>query len=222
VVCSLAVSGLSRVVAAGVELFELFECLACAAGNRREHMRTRAGAGGTRDEVAQHLLCHLEISDHPMPQRARRPDMRRRPPNICRASEPTACTRPVRSSIATTDGSNNTTPSPRRNTTVFPSPQTHRELTADHDPNLTQTTPGTTDPPRDPSDANRTKRSVSHNLFAAITSGTLFGGPPADIGLRQRWVSGSDPRERAARSCCGIEAPGPSFLGGRLSPPTLF
>jgi hypothetical protein len=35
-------------------------------------------------------------------------------PIMRRASSPTACTSPVRSSIATTDGSNTTTPVPRR------------------------------------------------------------------------------------------------------------
>ena len=44
-------------------------------------------------------------------------------PIIRRASDPTAWTSPVRSSIATTDGSKRTTPSPRRNTTVFAVPR---------------------------------------------------------------------------------------------------
>src|SRR5262245_29032305 len=44
-------------------------------------------------------------------------------PIIWRACAPTACTAPVRSSIATTEGSKRTIPSPRRKTTVFAVPR---------------------------------------------------------------------------------------------------
>ena len=44
-------------------------------------------------------------------------------PIIFRASSPTACTRPLNSSIATTDGSKTTMPRPRTNTKVFAVPR---------------------------------------------------------------------------------------------------
>jgi hypothetical protein len=44
-------------------------------------------------------------------------------PIIRRASSPTACTRPVVSSIATTDGSKTAIPCPRTNTSVFAVPK---------------------------------------------------------------------------------------------------
>src|SRR5438552_13013964 len=61
-------------------------------------------------------------------------------PIICRACSPTACTSPIRASIATTDGSNNTTPSPRRKTTVFAVPRSTASCRAvPRRPNLTPT-----------------------------------------------------------------------------------
>ena len=44
-------------------------------------------------------------------------------PIIRFASAPTACTRPVSSEIATTDGSKSTIPRPRMNTSVFAVPR---------------------------------------------------------------------------------------------------
>ena len=59
-------------------------------------------------------------------------------PSICRAFSPTAYTWPVCWSIATTDGSNRTIPSPRRKTTVFAVPRsTARSVPAAKDGNLT-------------------------------------------------------------------------------------
>ena len=58
-------------------------------------------------------------------------------PSICRAFSPTAYTWPVCWSIATTDGSNRTMPSPRRKTTVFAVPRsTARSVPAASDGNL--------------------------------------------------------------------------------------
>jgi hypothetical protein len=55
--------------------------------------------------VAQHLLGDVEVGDDAVVPGVR--------PSIRLASIPTACTSPVRESIATTDGSDSTMPRPR-------------------------------------------------------------------------------------------------------------
>jgi hypothetical protein len=75
------------------------------------------------DEVAQHLLGHVEVGDHAVLERADRGDRPGVRPSIRFASTPTACTSPVRWSIATTDGSESTMPRPRTYTSVFAVPR---------------------------------------------------------------------------------------------------
>src|SRR3954466_1250717 len=59
-------------------------------------------------------------------------------PIILRASSPTACTRPVSSSMATTEGSDTTIPRPRAKTSVFAVPRSIANSRATPNPLITR------------------------------------------------------------------------------------
>ena len=75
------------------------------------------------DEVAEHLLRHVEVGDDAVLERADGADRPGVRPSMRFASTPTACTSPVRWSMATTDGSLSTMPRPRTYTSVFAVPR---------------------------------------------------------------------------------------------------
>jgi hypothetical protein len=65
-----------------------------------------------REEVAQHLLGHVEVGDHAVLHRAHGEDALGRAPSMRFASSPTPLIFFVSRSMATTDGSFRTIPSP--------------------------------------------------------------------------------------------------------------
>ena len=100
----------------------------------RAHDEPRVGAAAIEDllhEVAQHLLGDLEVRDNAVARgRVAEISAGVRPIIRC-ASAPPATTSPVRSSIATTDGSESTMPRPCTWTTVLAVPRSTAMSRAD-------------------------------------------------------------------------------------------